>query len=332
MFLYIVASVVVVSLLLLKFLPSITPKPLTLDKAHVLVTGGSSGIGKSVAIECVKKGASITLLARDQAKLLQAKQEVEKHAVRADQTVLCISADVSRDYDEVERAIKQAQEQQGPVDMLVNCAGVSVSGKFEEMDVNCFKRQMEINYLGSFYPTRAVMTSMKERRKGRVVFVSSQAGQIGLFGYTAYSPSKFALRGLAEALQMEVKPYNIYVTVAYPPDTDTPGLAEENKSKPLETTLISETSGVCQPSDVARIIVRDALQGKFSSSVGLEGFMLSALTCGMSPVTSFTQALQQIFSMGIFRAIALGHLLYFDRVVHRCMVERERTKAADKKD
>lgn len=64
---------------------------------------------------------------------------------------------------------------------------------------------MEVNYLGSVYPTRAVITTMKERRMGRIMFVSSQAGQIGLFGYTAYSPSKFALRGLAESLQMEVQ-------------------------------------------------------------------------------------------------------------------------------
>lgn len=69
----------------------------------------------------------------------------------------------------------------------------------------CFhQRLMEVNYLGSVYPTRAVITTMKERRMGRIMFVSSQAGQIGLFGYTAYSPSKFALRGLAESLQMEV--------------------------------------------------------------------------------------------------------------------------------
>lgn len=66
------------------------------------------------------------------------------------------------------------------------------------------QKLMEVNYLGSVYPTRAVITTMKERRMGRIMFVSSQAGQIGLFGYTAYSPSKFALRGLAESLQMEV--------------------------------------------------------------------------------------------------------------------------------
>lgn len=66
------------------------------------------------------------------------------------------------------------------------------------------QKLMEVNYLGSVYATRAVITTMKERRMGRIMFVSSQAGQIGLFGYTAYSPSKFALRGLAESLQMEV--------------------------------------------------------------------------------------------------------------------------------
>lgn len=64
---------------------------------------------------------------------------------------------------------------------------------------------MSVNYLGSVYPSRAVISTMKERRVGRIVFVSSQAGQLGLFGFTAYSPSKFAIRGLAEALQMEVK-------------------------------------------------------------------------------------------------------------------------------
>ncbi|OBS65806.1 hypothetical protein A6R68_05654, partial [Neotoma lepida] len=166
---------------------------------------------------------------------------------------------------------------------------------------------MNINYLGSVYPSRAVITTMKERRVGRIVFVSSQAGQLGLFGFTAYSSSKFAIRGLAEALQMEVKPYNVYVTVAYPPDTDTPGLAEENKTKvkalkkeilmdmptPLETRLISETTAICKPEHVAKQIVKDAIQGNFNSSIGSDGYMLSSLTCGMAPVTSITEGLQQ---------------------------------------
>ncbi|CAK6966848.1 -ketodihydrosphingosine reductase [Scomber scombrus] len=325
MLLVVAAFIVAFVLLLYMISPLISPKPLKLNGAHVVVTGGSSGIGKCIAIECYRQGAFITLVARDEAKLLQAKKELEKYAINDKQVVLCISVDVSSDYS-------QAQEKLGPVDMLVNCAGTSFSGKFEEMEVDRFKRMMEVNYLGSVYPTRAVITTMKERRMGRIMFVSSQAGQIGLFGYTAYSPSKFALRGLAESLQMEMKPYNIYVTVAYPPDTDTPGLAEENKTKPLETKLISETSGVCQPDQVAKIIVRDAVQGNFNSSVGPDGYMLSALTCGMSPVTSITEGLQQIVTMGLFRTIALFYLGSFDSIVRRCMIQREQSKAADKRE
>uniref|UniRef100_A0A8C1YGE2 3-dehydrosphinganine reductase n=2 Tax=Cyprinus carpio TaxID=7962 RepID=A0A8C1YGE2_CYPCA len=279
------AFIVVFVLLLYMISPLISPKPLKLNGAHVVVTGGSSGIGKCIAMECYKHGAFITLVARDEHKLVQAKKEVEKCAINDKQVVLCISVDVSKGYNQVESVIKQAQEKLGPVDMLVNCAGMSISGTFEEIS-------------GSVYPTRAVITTMKERRMGRIMFVSSQAGLIGLFGYTAYSPSKFALRGLAEALQMEMKPYNIYVTVAYPPDTDTPGFAEENKTKPLETRLISETSGVCQPEQVAKVVVKDAL----------------------------------IVTMGLFRTIALFYLGSFDSIVRHCMIQREQSKAADKRE
>uniref|UniRef100_A0A8C6UJV3 3-dehydrosphinganine reductase n=1 Tax=Neogobius melanostomus TaxID=47308 RepID=A0A8C6UJV3_9GOBI len=312
MLLVVVAFIVAFVLLLYMISPLISPKPLKLNGAHVVVTGGSSGIGKAIAMECYRQGAFITLVARDEAKLLQAKKEVEKFAINDKQVVLCISVDVSSDYHQVEVKL-------GPVDMLVNCAGTSISGKFEEVDVDRFKKLMEVNYLGSVYPTRAVITTMKERRMGRIMFVSSQAGQIGLFGYTAYSPSKFALRGLAESLQMEIKPYNIYVTV-------------ENKMKPLETKMISETAGVCQPEQVAKIVVRDAVQGNFNSSVGPDGYMLSALTCGMSPVTSITEGLQQIVTMGLFRTIALFYLGSFDSIVRRCMIQREQSKAADKRE
>ena len=96
---------------------------------------------------------------------------------------------------------------------------------------------MNVNYMGSVYCTKSVVESMKRRRFGRIAYVSSQAGQIGIYGYTAYSATKFALRGFVEALQMELKPYNIFCTLSYPPDTDTPGLKEENIGKVQLTSL-----------------------------------------------------------------------------------------------
>ena len=90
---------------------------------------------------------------------------------------------------------------------------------------------MRINYIGTVNCTKAVIESMKERKCGRIAFVSSDCGQMGIFGYTAYCASKFALKGLVESLQMEVKPYNIYLTISYPQDTETPGLVVESLNK-----------------------------------------------------------------------------------------------------
>ena len=89
--------------------------------------------------------------------------------------------------------------------VLINCAGTSASGAFDEIAVEAFEDMFRVNCLGSIYPTRAVLPFMKERKSGSIVFVSSQAGQVGIWGYSAYSSSKFALRGLAQALQMEVR-------------------------------------------------------------------------------------------------------------------------------
>uniref|UniRef100_A0A8C5FDQ7 3-ketodihydrosphingosine reductase n=1 Tax=Gadus morhua TaxID=8049 RepID=A0A8C5FDQ7_GADMO len=138
MLLVIAAFIVAFVLLLYMISPLISPKPFKLNGAHVVVTGGSSGIGKSIAMECYRQGAFITLVARDE-------------------VVLCISVDVSSDYGQVESVIKQAQEKLGPVDMLVNCAGTSIAGKFEEVDMDRFKivtmglfRTIALFYLCSF--------------------------------------------------------------------------------------------------------------------------------------------------------------------------------------
>ena len=115
---------------------------------------------------------------------------------------------------------------------------------------------MRVNYIGGVYCSKSVVESMKSRKFGRILFVSSQAGQLGIYGYTAYSATKFALRGLAEALQMELKPFNVYISVSYPPDTDTPGFNEELKDKCEETCLISESSGLFKSKDVALDILQ----------------------------------------------------------------------------
>lgn len=139
--------------------------------------------------------------------------------------------------------------------------------------------------------------------------------QAAIYGYTAYAASKWALRGLAEALQMEVKPYSIYVSVSYPPDTDTPGYQEEMQTKPPLTKKISESGSVFVPQDVAQDLVRYSARGYFGISTGLDGWLLKQVHGGMSPVNNFWEAAQQVLFSGPLRMVAMVYIVMWDQMV-----------------
>ena len=147
-----------------------------------------------------------------------------------------------RDADAVRAAIARLTEGLGPCDILVAAAADTAHpGYFEQLDDSVFRDQMEADYFGTLHTVRAVVPSMIERKRGHLVLVGSVAALIGVFGYTAYAPAKYAVRGLAETLRVELAPYGIVVACAYPPDTKTPGFDRENELKPPETARISES-------------------------------------------------------------------------------------------
>src|SRR5690349_1740788 len=113
-------------------------------------------------------------------------------------------------------------------------------------------------------PTRSVRSTCSGARRGSIVGVSSAAGLIGVFGYTAYAPTKFAVRGFLESLRGELKPYGIHVGCSFPPDTDTPQLADENRYKPKETKAISGTIKPLSAERVARSIVDGIEKERFA--------------------------------------------------------------------
>ena len=163
---------------------------------------------------------------------------------------------------------------------------------------------------------------MRQLGTGRIVLVSSQAGQVGVFGYTSYCATKFALKGFAESLQMELARENIYVTIAYPPDTDTPGFAEENKTKPLETKLINETSGLVSAEEVAKKILQSTRQGAFSCWFGINGFLLESLTSGAQPISSIFELFSQSMTIGIARLVMIGVLNTFYDITRKTRSNR----------
>jgi 3-dehydrosphinganine reductase len=249
---------------------------------HVLITGGSSGIGLALARQSASLGAKLTLVARDEAKLASARLGLLA-GIPGCPEVVTQSADVAIER-EIAAAIQAAEQVHGPVDVLIACAGISVPGYFEEVPVAVFERTMAVNYFGTLYALKAVVPAMKTRGSGSVVLVSSGAGLHGFFGYTPYSPTKFALRGLAEALRAEMKDMGVHVMIVYPPDTDTGQLAEENLTKPVETAAITAKGGLWTADDVARVTLEGLAARKFSVT---PGFQVTALAWLGSLITPY---------------------------------------------
>ena len=250
---------------------------------HAVVTGGSSGIGLALALLLAGRGAHLSLVARDRSKLDAAGDQVGAARANQDQRVHLYSADVS-DRVQVETAFSDILRDQGPADLLVTSAGMAHPGHFMALPLEVFERTMAVNYFGTLYAIRAALPSMLERKTGCLVLISSGAGLIGTYGYTSYSPSKFALRGLAESLRGELKRSGIGVSIVYPPDTDTPQLREENRTKPEATKRITGTARIRSPEMVARKILQGIEKGSFSITPGWEMTLLFRLQSILVPI------------------------------------------------
>lgn len=249
---------------------------------HGIITGGSSGIGKAIALKLVQKGANVTLIARTLARLETAQAELEAAKVHADQQVLAFVADVAKPR-QITAAIQTAIAQFGAPDWLILSAGIAHPGHFQALPIEIFEQTMAINYFGSLYSIKAALSAMEQRSKGHIVLISSGAGLVGLYGYSPYSPSKFALRGLAESLRGELKQSGIGLSIVYPPDTDTPQLKAENLTKPLATQLITATAKTWSAEAVADSILRGIDKQIFAIAPGLEMSLLSKFHSLVAP-------------------------------------------------
>eukprot|EP00401_Gymnodinium_catenatum_P031323 CAMPEP_0117549386 /NCGR_PEP_ID=MMETSP0784-20121206/48138_1 /TAXON_ID=39447 /ORGANISM="" /LENGTH=237 /DNA_ID=CAMNT_0005346371 /DNA_START=23 /DNA_END=735 /DNA_ORIENTATION=- len=190
--------------------------------------------------------------------------------------------DVTSD-DSVRDSIKVATETYGAPSILVTCAGSATPGYFLDQDASVFDKTMQLNYMGTVRVVKAVAPLMVEAEGGRIMLVASAAAVTAFIGYSSYSPSKFALRGFADALRNEMHGFGVKVSICYPPDTDTPGFREENKSKPRET-LACFPGEAYSPEAVARQSVASLLRGDYTSSPPdlLQNLLVSSMS-GVTP-------------------------------------------------
>jgi NAD(P)-dependent dehydrogenase (short-subunit alcohol dehydrogenase family) len=179
--------------------------------AVVLITGGSRGLGLLLARRFGQEGARVALCARDRNELARAEEELSHRGVE----VMSVVCDVS-DPEDVDRLVAQVEQQWGPVDVLVNNAGVIQVGPLEEMTIADFEQAMGVHFRGPLYTSLAVLPAMRRRRRGRIVNIASFGGQISVPHMLPYCASKFALVGFSEGLRTALLKDGIHVTTVCP--------------------------------------------------------------------------------------------------------------------
>ncbi|PRY08886.1 short-subunit dehydrogenase [Pontibacter ummariensis] len=176
----------------------------------VLITGGTSGIGKALAFAFGGAGAKIAFSGRNPLNL----EQTSKDLTAAGIDNLALQADVSVE-EQCQRMVQQTVETYGRLDVLINNAGISMRALFEDLDLNVLRQVMDINFWGTVYSTKYALPYIKAA-KGSVIGISSVAGYRGLPARTGYSASKFAMHGFLETLRTELLYSGVHVLLACP--------------------------------------------------------------------------------------------------------------------
>jgi 3-dehydrosphinganine reductase len=231
------------------------------DGKNVYIVGGSSGIGLAAAELLSQRGSNVIIFARGRERLEEALDKISAVKKSDRQLFAFKQLDISR-ADDVERIMAEAVEEFAPPDILINSAGRALPDYFENISYEQLDVSMKLHLYGNWNTIKALLPYLKQRQ-GYIVNVCSVLGFMGVFGYSDYAASKFALMGLTESLKSELKPCGVGISILCPPDTDTPGFEVENRNKPPETVAASEGGGLMQPEEVAEAMLKGMEKGKF---------------------------------------------------------------------
>jgi NAD(P)-dependent dehydrogenase (short-subunit alcohol dehydrogenase family) len=176
-----------------------------------LVTGGSRGLGLLIAGELIEAGCRVAICARDGQELDAAREQLERSGAR----VVAVPCDVA-DAAQVSRMLESIESELGPVDLLVNNASIIQVGPLETFELEDFQHAMAVNFWGTVHTTRGVLPSMRRRRSGRIVNITSIGGKVAIPHLLPYDCAKFAVVGFSEGLRAEVAREGIRVTTVVP--------------------------------------------------------------------------------------------------------------------
>ena len=182
-----------------------------LHRKVAIITGGSRGIGLAIARELVARGTRVTICARDEREMRAAQDDLEARGG----DVLAVTCDITQ-QDEIDNVIQRTRERFGPIDVLVNNAGIISVGPASAMTISDYRDAMDVNFEAPLLFILGVLPEMRDRRQGRIVNVASFGGKVPTPHLAPYCASKFALVGLSETLRTELTADNVFVTTVCP--------------------------------------------------------------------------------------------------------------------
>lgn len=185
-------------------------KSITMKDQVVIITGGNSGIGKAMALKYGQEGAKIVLTGRNKERLSEVERELTDQGI----TNKVIQADAASEEDN-QRLVNETIEQFGKIDVIVCNAGISMRALFTELELDVFRKVMDINFWGTVYLTKAALPHIL-KSKGSIIGISSINGHRGTPARSAYTASKFAMEGFFESLRTEVMKKGVHILVVSP--------------------------------------------------------------------------------------------------------------------
>jgi NAD(P)-dependent dehydrogenase (short-subunit alcohol dehydrogenase family) len=218
----------------------------TLAGRHALVTGGGTGIGAAIATALARAGAAVTICGR--------RQQPLQAIANGNANIRAVTADVT-DESSVASVYQQAEAAGEPIDIVVANAGMSESAPAHKTSLELWTRTLTVNLTGAFLTVRPALAGMRERGRGRIVFIASTAGLKGYAYVAPYVAAKHGVVGLARALAVELAGAGVTVNAVCPGFTDTPMLTESVR-RIVETTKRAEA-------DVRAALSQDNAQGRF---------------------------------------------------------------------
>jgi len=255
---------------------------------HCYITGGSTGLGLALAILLTKRGADVSIVARNVENLEKALAQLEVARVNPNQILksYSYSLDTQKAAADALEAACLSHAGQSP-DAVFLCAGKATPGFFIEQTEESMRKGMDDTYwLAAWSAMAASKRMIRTSSKGKIVFVSSVLGYFGMIGYSTYSPGKHAIRGLAETLRQELLLYSIDVHIYMPGTMFTPGYEEENKTKPELVLKIEESDGGLSAVKAAEGLYQGVRKGDFHITDTFISDVFRTSTRGASPFGS----------------------------------------------